>query len=134
MRKKKETPSAKRGRPRNNGLVVPTWAIKAIQGLSDHSGVMSQKIFELALRSGLYVVGEPLGSWIRYQESAEKLWNEHITNPKADNGKEPRPTIDDVVRDELGDEPTGPEDFEFERGQLPEVPDDNEVIQALNGE
>jgi hypothetical protein len=131
MRKKKETPSGtKRGRPRNSGLTVPSWAHKAISALSDHSGVTSQKILEVALRDGIQLVGEPLGAWVNYQKSSEKLWNEHVTHPEKDNRQEPQPAIDDVGTFEPGGLDSG--DLGYERGEPVEVPEDHEVVQILS--
>ena len=144
MRKKKETPSGpKRGRPRNSGLTVPSWAHKAIQGLSDHSGVTSQKILEVALRDGIQLVGAPLGAWVEYQKSSEKLWDEHIKKPAKVDATSPEetgvdtgtpvgiPAYDGGIRT---DEDRY-NDVDERSGFRPEVHEDHEVIQALsNGE
>ena len=97
----------------------------------------------MALRDGIQLVAQPLGSWIKYGQSSERLWDEHVTG----NATAPRPepsqatgnTFDDIelepdelgttiaTVDRLGDPDERP-------GQLEEVRTDNGSTETLTGE
>lgn len=145
MRKKRETPLKKtRGRPKNSGLTVPAWAGKAVTELAAKSGVTAQRILEVALRDGIQLVGEPLGAWIKYGESSERLWNEHVTSTPTDHGKSTTPAPDAAFDDiELEPNDVGTTDATIDRlgddherpGLLEEVRTDNGSTEtALGGD
>jgi hypothetical protein len=111
--------------------------------------VTSQKILEAALRDGIKLVSEPLQSWINYQKSGEKLFNEHPEDPakispassqivdpggfESDFQSDPDDpnsrTIEEPGREERTEEELAVSDFE--RGYQPEILEPDE---ARNGE
>ena len=118
--------------------MVPHWAHQAIARLSTHSGVSSQKILETALRDGLQLVAQPLGAWVKYQQTAEDQWNEHADNPKktgetrrTDRAK-PAPGPDPFEEPVEGERDSAGLDLpDDERGYQAAI---SESDQVLNGE